>query len=246
LAKTKTLRFRDTTLSPGFTQIQNIVLRDGELSPGDKIMYALLLSYAWQQSECFPGQKQLSEDMGCNSRTVRRHIGDLIARGLITEERRGLSKTNKYTIEPLGNVYSEVDGTEMSAQESAEMSTQDGTDIADKEYPVEEDSIKKKQMLSRNPEVAEMQSYLGFPHISEFDPVPNPAKEAMFIKKMKGRGFAWPEIFATWQNKVDARHEFVSMQWVNEDIGKESGRGKHRGDTGDDRRQESIESAVRG
>lgn len=226
--KKQTLQIRDYTIRPGFTQIANIVLRDSLLSPGDKVMYTLLLSYAWQQDFCFPGQKVLADDMGCDSRTVRRHLAALIKRGLVSEQRRGLSKTNIYVIEPLTDVYSEADRTEMSSQDETILSSPDKTPASDKEDSVEEDSIKKIQRLSRNPKIAEMQSYMMSFLKTDRDMVPNPAKEAMFVKKMEGRGFGWPEIFAVWQNKVDARLEFVSMQWVNEDIGKERGDGKSR------------------
>ncbi len=74
--------------------------------------------------------------------------------------------------------------------------------------------------LSNNPQIAQMQEHLGFPKNGSPDPIPNPAKEANFIKKMLGRGFAWENIFILWQSKVAARGEFISMQWVNEDIGK--------------------------
>jgi phage replication O-like protein O len=81
---------------------------------------------------------------------------------------------------------------------------------------------------STNPFIAEMQKKLGFPENGKPDPIPNPAKEAGFVKKMLNRGFTWEQILAVWHQKCSARGEFVSMQWVNEDIGGNDGTNKLR------------------
>ena len=52
------------------------------------------------------------------------------------------------------------------------------------------------------------------------DPIPNYGKEGKAIKRMLTRGFTREEILACWRSKVSQRGgEFVSMVWVNEDIG---------------------------
>ncbi len=82
---------------------------------------------------------------------------------------------------------------------------------------------RKKSKLSPNPLIAQMQEHLGYPAIVDKDPVPNPAKEGSFIKKMQSRGFSDEEIMRVRRAKVKARNNvFVSMQWVNEDIGKKN------------------------
>ena len=82
----------------GFTQIPNFILRDPDLSPNAKTTYGLLLSYAWHNNLCFPGQERLAEQMGTHVATVSRAITELEACGLIEIERRGQGKTNVYTI----------------------------------------------------------------------------------------------------------------------------------------------------
>jgi len=53
------------------------------------------------------------------------------------------------------------------------------------------------------------------------DPIPNYGKEGKAIKRMLTRGFSREEILACWKGKVSQRGgEFISMTWVNEDIGK--------------------------
>jgi len=67
----------------------------------------------------------------------------------------------------------------------------------------------------------EMRTYLGFPDRVQKDPIPSYGKEGQTIKRMLARGFTREEILACWKSKVSQRGgEFVSMTWVNEDIGK--------------------------
>jgi phage replication O-like protein O len=77
----------------------------------------------------------------------------------------------------------------------------------------------KQPKLSSHPFIARMQKALGYPEKLKTDPIPNPAKEAKFIKKMQTRGFSYEEIFNAWQLKVNQRGYFVSMVYVNDDIG---------------------------
>ena len=72
----------------GFTQLPNLILRNPDLSTNAKTTYALLLSYAWHNNLCFPGQERLAE----------RSIAELEQCGLIEIERRGQGKTNFYTV----------------------------------------------------------------------------------------------------------------------------------------------------
>ena len=82
----------------GFTQLPNFILRNPELSANAKTVYSLLLSYAWHNSLCFPGQERLAEHMGAHVSTVSRSITELEDCSLIEIERRGQGKTNFYTI----------------------------------------------------------------------------------------------------------------------------------------------------
>jgi hypothetical protein len=67
----------------------------------------------------------------------------------------------------------------------------------------------------------EMQEYLGFPEKVSQDPIPSYGREGQSIKRMLTRGFTREAIVECWKGKVSQRGgEFVSMTWVNEDIGK--------------------------
>ncbi len=70
----------------GFTQLPNFILRNPDLSANAKTVYSLLLSYAWHNDLCFPGQERLAEHMGMHSlnRQPRHHR----ARGLLPHRNR--------------------------------------------------------------------------------------------------------------------------------------------------------------
>lgn len=85
-------------LKHGFTQLPNYVLRDDKLSFGARLAYAVLLSYAWQEDSCFPGQVRMSKDLGCHERSIRRFLGELKERGYINWKQQGLNKPNIYYI----------------------------------------------------------------------------------------------------------------------------------------------------
>lgn len=76
--------------------------------------------------------------------------------------------------------------------------------------------------LHSRPIFAEMQKEFGFPERTDKDPIPNYGKEAKAIDRMKSRGYSEDDILSAWKAKVKARGEFVSMVFVNEDIGKPS------------------------
>ena len=92
------LKGADAATAKGFTQVPNFLLKSNKLSAGDKLAFAMLLSYAWQNDYCYPGQKRLAEDMGLHETNVRKHLKALEANGLLSITRRGQGKTNVYTL----------------------------------------------------------------------------------------------------------------------------------------------------
>src|SRR5438552_3132720 len=89
---------KDPVVRGGFSQVPNFILKDPDLSLGAKVTYAMFLSYAWHNESCFPGQEKLAADMGMSRSRVAEFISELSKSGLITIKRRGLGKTNIYTI----------------------------------------------------------------------------------------------------------------------------------------------------
>src|SRR5215207_2703641 len=79
-------------LTHGFTQLPNYILKDKKLSFGARLAYAVLLSNAWQEDMCFPGQTRMAHDLGTTDRSVRSFLHKLKARGYITWKQQGLNK----------------------------------------------------------------------------------------------------------------------------------------------------------
>jgi len=93
--------------------------------------------------------------------------------------------------------------------------------------PLKGDSVKRsppskeKKDSMVNEIFADMRAFFGFPDKVSQDPIPNYGKEGQAIKRMLTRGFTREAIVLCWKGKVSQRGgEFVSMTWVNEDIGK--------------------------
>src|SRR6266568_431112 len=93
-----TIIVQDEALKTGFVQLPNFILTDKKLSAYAKLSYALLLSYAWQKDSCFPGQERMAADLGVSDRYLRQALKELQENNYISVERRGLNKTNVYTI----------------------------------------------------------------------------------------------------------------------------------------------------
>lgn len=100
----KTLVILDPTLRRGFTSVPNKVLFATGLSMAAKCLYSILLAFAWQEDECFPGQERLAEAAGCTDRTVRKYLEELKDFGLVSWVQRGLNQTNIYYIHDLTKI----------------------------------------------------------------------------------------------------------------------------------------------
>ena len=92
------LKGADIATRGGFTQVPNFLLKSKKLTAGDKMTFAMLLSYAWQNDYCFPGQVRLGQDLGLHETNVRKHLKALEAIGLLSIQRRGQGKTNIYEL----------------------------------------------------------------------------------------------------------------------------------------------------
>jgi DNA-binding MarR family transcriptional regulator len=82
----------------GFTQVPNAVLRTSNLSPGAKLAYTMLLSYAWNNDYCFPGQERLAKDMGVGRTSTHTYIKELTKKGYINVKRQGMNRPNLYEV----------------------------------------------------------------------------------------------------------------------------------------------------
>ena len=98
--KDRNLRLQgaDIATQRGWTGVPNFILEGKGISIGAKLTYTMLLKYAREMDECFPGHERLVKDMGNGVRSVVRYIAELEEVGLITINRRGQGRPNLYTI----------------------------------------------------------------------------------------------------------------------------------------------------
>lgn len=92
------LKGADLATQRGWTGVPNFILESKEISAGAKLTYAMLLKYARELDQCFPGQDRLAGDMGHGERSVRRWLHELETAGFIAIKQRGQGRPNLYTV----------------------------------------------------------------------------------------------------------------------------------------------------
>lgn len=161
----KTLVILDPTLKKGFTATPNVVLTASELSLPAKTIYSILLMFAWQNDECFPGQERLAEVANCSDRTIRKYLDELRQYGLISWVQRGLNQTNVYYLHNLGEIerfkpLGHKDRKELSGPERKGSSGQNRKKLSDikrlslKNVVVEDASAVENYRKKSTPEVS--------------------------------------------------------------------------------------------
>jgi biotin operon repressor len=146
-----TLRVENEVLRRGFTIIPNYVLKSRELSRDAKLLYGILLSYAWQKGSCFPGYDTLMEDLQCGRPQLAKYIKELRESGLIEVQRRGQGKTSIYTIKDLPGDPPQKFQNETSRSTRTKKFQNETSRSSESKPPVvpnrnaEEDSVKKTQ-----------------------------------------------------------------------------------------------------
>lgn len=142
----------------GFIQIPRLVLLHPEISYGAKVVYGVLLHYAWQDDFCFPAQDSLAKDMLCTDRQIRRYLDELKTSKLVSWKQRGLTQPNIYSIlsipekeistliehksaQKAGKKGIKPDRTYMSGQERTHKSVPDRTQVSGQERTRTSDNI---------------------------------------------------------------------------------------------------------
>src|SRR3954451_8566117 len=92
------LRNFDPVSAHGFTQVPNFLLKDPKISANAKVVYSMLLSYAWNNDRVFPGQERMAKDIGTSQPTIARAVKELEDNGWLEIQRRGQGKTNVYIL----------------------------------------------------------------------------------------------------------------------------------------------------
>ena len=92
------LKGADLATQRGWTGVPNFILESKEVSVGAKLTYAMLLKYAREMDQCFPGQDRLAVDLGTSRQSINTYISELKKAGYISVKRRGQGRPNLYTV----------------------------------------------------------------------------------------------------------------------------------------------------
>jgi hypothetical protein len=127
--------------------------------------------------------------------------------------------------EPITDTETPISGAETGVSGAEMPQSKVKYTRVDNNTPSKEGARKKSTNNKKDATVKEifleMQDYLGFPKKITEDPIPSYGREGQAVKRMLARGFTREAIVQCWKSKVSQRGgEFVSMTWVNEDIGK--------------------------
>jgi hypothetical protein len=184
----KSVRFENERAQQGFTQVSNALLRDASLSVNARFLWTLLASYAWQDESCFPGQEGLGEVMQLTDRSVRTYLSELAGAGLLRVTRRGLGKTNVYTLLAMSQ-------TGRVVPPGSDAHNRSERKLASGEEDTEKKTQKKKKNTSPTPpaERSEFSEWLGHHHELTGSAVPRAgttrrAKLAAIFDRLAGEG----------------------------------------------------------
>jgi len=92
------VRGADIATQRGWTGVPNFILENDIISIGAKLTYAMLLKYAREMDECFPGQDRLAKDIGATRQSINAYIKELSKAGMVDVKRRGQGRPNVYTV----------------------------------------------------------------------------------------------------------------------------------------------------
>lgn len=138
-----TLVIEDEALRRGFTSAPNYILEDITVSMAARLTFILLLSFAWKEGSCFPGQARLAGKLGVTRKAVNKYLKELKERGYVDWHRRGMGKTNVYRILKLHSLQSEADVTKRLHQDVTAQSPLNVTSRLHKEDTEKQDTVRK-------------------------------------------------------------------------------------------------------
>lgn len=151
-----TLIIEDQSLRLGFIQLPKAILYARNLSRDAKLLYAVLLGYAWQEQRCWPGYGRLCQDLGASENSVTKYMRELEAVGLLRHRRRGLGRTNIYFLTDLRTAKIEVQEPQLRRTAKIEVPEPNKTAVpepnktADYEETVEVETEEKEPDLISN------------------------------------------------------------------------------------------------
>jgi DNA-binding MarR family transcriptional regulator len=88
---------KNTRISKGYGIVSNTVMRDPDISLGEKSLYAYLSTYADANNQLFVSVNKMADECGVGQSTVKRYLSNLEKKQIISRISRG-HKVTKVTI----------------------------------------------------------------------------------------------------------------------------------------------------
>ena len=149
MTDTGTIRFEDPAFASGWTQVPNVILRAPGLKPAAKIVYQIILSYAWQKDRAWPGIDRLAYESGTSRTTVWRATRELQAQGLIeVESHQAEHRPNVYVIKRIPAEFYQQEQPQAFQIETDQPPTFQNETSPHSNVKREEDSIRIKHKVS--------------------------------------------------------------------------------------------------
>ena len=130
-----TLVIENPVWARGFTAAPNALLHARNVSGEAKLLFIVLLGYAWRSDRCWPGQRALLGDTGWSVNRLRKYLRELEAIGLLAVRRRPAPQTTLYTLKDLDTVPLRGSESDPIAPARDPKSIPEGSDSASKAQP---------------------------------------------------------------------------------------------------------------
>ncbi len=216
---------RDAAPISFFTMIPHLI-DDSDLSAQAIRLYLHLKRVTGESGQCWQTQDTIERECRMSNRTVVKAKRELIQAGFIEITLQPINQHPGHLItivdlwERNEEVYrcktapdSGVKEHPIAVQKSTSMNT----------HPVDPSKQPHKGIEGNKNGVAKifetMRAYLGFPERVKIDPIPSYGPEGQAIKRLLTRGYSPEEILVYWKSRVDKAGGFVSMVYINKDIG---------------------------
>src|SRR6185437_14439220 len=192
----------EASLPRGFVQLPKPVLYARHLSRDAKLLYAVLLGYAWQEQRCFPGYQRLCADLEASENAVRTWMRELEDAHLISQRRRGQGRTNLYLFHDLSTAKIEVQNHhKMAVVEPQE--SQDDEEAVQKRTEEEQSGTRNSRRSPLAKE--EPRNGLPFTHSAVFSTAKDQVLRALAGQRTEGFTSLQPSAFPSQRHERSGR-----------------------------------------
>lgn len=135
----------------GFVAIPNAVIQDKSLPGGARLLYGVILSYAWGENPCKVNPDTLAEECGISRATFFRHTALLMERGLLHVEKKRSKNGWRNLYRPVTGSVEVPDTEGLSQSETASQEENEGLSHQRyaEEHKIEEHEVERERVRAQ-------------------------------------------------------------------------------------------------